>query len=289
MDATLHGYRYRSAVPTGLLRSVVRVALGAHVKPADASARIEAILLDIEGTTTPIAFVVNQLFPYARSHLRQHLEGHATSRTCAALLDQLREEHAADQRAAEPVPAWLDAPPSARLDSAVRYAEWLMDRDRKATPLKSLQGEIWEEGYQRGELVGEVFADVPAALARWHARGLQIGIFSSGSALAQRLLFRHSSAGDLTPCLGWYFDTTMGKKADADSYRRIAAAMNALPQAIVFVSDLVAELDAARDAGLQTRLSIRPGNAPLPPARGRHAVVRTFDELDQSGDHRTRP
>ena len=247
---------------------------------ADASARIEAILLDIEGTTTPIAFVVDHLFPYARKHLRQHLEGHATSPTYASLLDQLREEHAADQRAAEPVPAWLDAPPSARLDSAASYAEWLMDRDRKSTPLKSLQGELWEEGYQRGELVGEVFADVPGALARWHAQGVQIGIFSSGSVLAQRLLFRHSSAGDLTPFLQWYFDTTTGKKADADSYRRIAAAMNTPPQAIVFVSDLVAELDAARDAGLQTRLSIRPGNALLPPAQG-HAVVRTFDELDQ--------
>ena len=246
----------------------------------DASARLEAILLDIEGTTTPIAFVVDVLFPYARRHLRQHLEGHATSPTYASLLDQLRKEHAADQRAAEPVPAWLDASPSARLDSAARYAEWLMDRDRKSTPLKRLQGELWEEGYQRGELVGEVFADVPGALARWHAQGVQIGIFSSGSVLAQRLLFRHSSAGDLTPFLQWYFDTTTGKKADADSYRRIAAAMNMPPQAIVFVSDLVAELDAARDAGLQTRLSIRPGNARRPPAQG-HAVVRTFDELDQ--------
>ena len=163
-------------------------------------------------------------------------------------------------------------------DSAASYAEWLMDRDRKSTPLKTLQGKIWEEGYQRGELVGEVFADVPPALSRWHAQGAPVGIFSSGSVLAQQLLFRHSSAGDLTPFLRWYFDTTTGKKADSDSYRRIAAAMNMPPQAIVFVSDIVAELDAARDAGLQTRLSIRPGNAPPPPAQG-HAVIRTFDEF----------
>jgi enolase-phosphatase E1 len=142
-----------------------------------------------------------------------------------------------------------------------------------------VQGEVWKEGYQRGELVGEVFADVPAALARWQAEGVPIGIFSSGSVLAQRLLFRHSSAGDLTPFLRWYFDTTTGKKADADSYRRIAAAMNTPPHAIVFVSDVAAELDAARDAGLQTRLALRPGNAPLPPACG-HVMVRTFDELD---------
>jgi enolase-phosphatase E1 len=250
------------------------------VNRADASARIGGILLDIEGTTTPIAFVVDRLFPYARQHLRRYLERHATTSTYASLVDQLREEHAADQRAAAPVPAWLDAPPHARLESAARYAEWLMDRDRKSTPLKRLQGELWQEGYQRGELVGEVFADVPGALARWHGQGVPIGIFSSGSVLAQRLLFQHSSAGDLTRFLQWYFDTSTGKKADADSYRRIAAAMNTPPQAIVFVSDIVAELDAARAAGLQTRLSVRPGNAPLPVEHG-HAVIRTLDELNQ--------
>ncbi len=239
------------------------------------SARTKAILLDIEGTTTPIAFVVDVLFPYARKHLRRHLEEHATSPT---LFDQLREEHVADQRAGEPVPPWVDEPPGARLDSAAGYAAWLMDRDRKSTPLKSLQGKIWEEGYQRGELVGEVFADVPRGLRRWHAQGVQVGIFSSGSVLAQQLLFRHSSAGDLTSFLRWYFDTTTGKKADSDSYRRIAAAMNIPPEALVFVSDIVAELDAARGAGLPTRLSIRPGNAPPPLAHG-HTVIRTFDEM----------
>ena len=249
------------------------------MNPADAAARIQAILLDIEGTTTPISFVVHVLFPYARTHLRRHLDEHASSSTYASLLDQLREEHAADQRGREPVPAWVDASPPARRDSAASYAEWLMDRDRKSTPLKILQGKIWDEGYQRGELVGEVFADVPQALSRWHAQGTPVSIFSSGSVLAQQLLFRHSSAGDLTPFLRWHFDTTTGKKTESDSYRRIAAAMNMAPQAIVFVSDIVAELDAARDAGLQTRLSIRPGNAPLPPAQG-HAVIRTFDELD---------
>jgi enolase-phosphatase E1 len=242
-----------------------------------APARIQAILLDIEGTTTPIAFVVDALFPYARKHLRQHLEEHSTSPAYAALFDELRKEHAADQRAGEPVPAWVDAPPAARLDSAASYAEWLMDVDRKSTPLKSLQGKIWEAGYQRGEIIGELFADVPRAFARWRAEGVQLGIFSSGSVLAQQLLFRHSSAGDLTPFLRWYFDTTTGKKADSGSYRRIAAAMNLPPASIVFVSDIVAELDAARDAGLATRLSIRPGNAPPPRAHG-HPVIRTFDE-----------
>jgi enolase-phosphatase E1 len=242
-----------------------------------APTRIEGILLDIEGTTTPIAFVVDVLFPYARTHLRRHLAELVASPTHAAVLDQLRAEHAADQRAGESVAAWVDAPPAARLESAAGYAEWLMDRDRKSTPLKILQGTLWQEGYQRGELVGEVFADVPPALARWQAEGVPVGIFSSGSVLAQQLLFRHSSAGDLTPFLRWYFDTTTGKKADRDSYQRIASAMNMQPESIVFLSDVVAELNAARDAGLSTRLSIRPGNAP--PLPHDHPVIRTFNEI----------
>lgn len=247
----------------------------------EASPRIEAVLLDIEGTTTPLAFVVDVLFPYARKHLRRHLDELAASPNYASVLDQLRGEHAVDERAGEPVAAWVDAPPAARLDSAASYAEWLMDRDRKSTPLKILQGTLWEEGYQRGELVGEVFADVPAALARWQAEGVQVGIFSSGSVLAQQQLFRHSSAGDLTPFLRWYFDTTTGKKTDPDSYRRIRAAMNTRPESIVFLSDTVAELDAARDAGLSTRLSIRPGNAP--PSRPHdHPTIRTFDDITSS-------
>ena len=125
----------------------------------------------------------------------------------------------------EAVPPWVDAPPAARLASVASYCEWLMDRDRKSTALKVLQGKIWEEGYARGELVGDVFADVPGALERWRAQHLQIGIFSSGSVLAQQLLFRHSSAGDLTRFLQWYFDTTTGAKTDSESYRRIATAM----------------------------------------------------------------
>ena len=247
----------------------------------EASTRIEAVLLDIEGTTTPIAFVVDVLFPYARKHLRRHLEELAASPLYASVLDQLRGEHAVDERAGEPVAAWIDAPLTARLESAASYADWLMDRDRKSTPLKILQGMLWEQGYQRGELVGEVFADVPPALARWRAEGVQVGIFSSGSVLAQQLLFRHSSAGDLTPFLRGHFDTTTGKKTDPDSYRRIGAAMNTRPESIVFLSDVVAELDAARDAGLATRLSIRPVNGP-PPVPHDHPAIRTFDEISMS-------
>ena len=239
---------------------------------------IHAVLLDIEGTTTPIRFVYEVLFPYARRHLRRFVEWHAASPGHAPLYDRLRDEHAADRDAAEAVPPWIDQPPAARAGSILAYLEWLMDHDRKSTALKSLQGLIWEEGYRGGDLVGEVFADVPVALARWRAQGIDAGIFSSGSVLAQQLLVRHSSAGDLTSLLRWHFDTTTGAKTDPDSYRRIAASMGIPAASVLFVSDVAAELDAARTAGMQTRLCLRPGNRPPPPGHG-HTAIRTFDEL----------
>jgi len=243
-----------------------------------AAAGVQAILLDVEGTTTPIAFVVETLVPYARTHLRQYVERHATAPACAQLLEQLRGEHAADREAGQPVPAWLGTPAAAHLASVVGYLEWLMDRDRKSTALKDLQGRIWEEGYRLGELRGDVYADVPRALEHWRAQGLEIGIFSSGSVLAQQLLFRHSTAGDLTGHLRWHFDTTIGSKMDADSYSRIAAAMSMPPRTVLFISDATRELEAARAAGMQTRLSVRPGNATPPDDHG-HALVHTFDDV----------
>ena len=156
-----------------------------------------------------------------------------------------------------------------------------MDRDRKSTALKSVQGLIWEEGYRDGDLLGEVFADVPAALARWRAQRIDTGIFSSGSVLAQQLLFRHSSAGDLTSVLRWHFDTTTGPKTDPESYRRIAATMGIPAARVLFVSDMTAELDAALRAGMQTRLALRPGNRPPPLGPWPHgdAHVRRTDRL----------
>ena len=154
----------------------------------------------------------------------------------------------------------------------------LMDQDSKAPALKELQGHIWEDGYHTGGLVGEVFDDVKPALERWRQQGVAVGIFSSGSVLAQKLLFRHSSAGDLTPLLHWHFDTAVGAKTSPDSYSRIAASIGESPSAVLFVSDIVAELDAARTAGMQTALSVRPGNAAVRDGHG-HRPVQTFDEL----------
>ena len=236
------------------------------------------ILLDIEGTTTPIAFVTQVLFPHARAHLRSYLDRHGNSPPYLALMAAFRQEYAADEQAGAPVPPW--APPGEDARPSVQaYAEWLMDRDRKSPALKELQGYIWEEGYQKGELVGQVFEDVPPAFQRWRREQVRLGIFSSGAVLAQRWLFRCSSAGDLSSYLHWYFDTHTGSKQDPESYRQIAAEVGELPPDVLFVSDVVAELNAARAAGLGTILSVRPGNAPQPPHD--HRIVTSFDEIRQ--------
>lgn len=224
------------------------------------------ILLDIEGTTTPVDFVYSVLFPYARQHLREYLAAHAADREVAEALEALKRERGAettlDQRAAD----------------LADYALWLMDRDRKSTGLKTLQGLIWREGYERGDLQGVVFPDVGPALQRWHAEGRDVRIFSSGSVLAQRLLFSRCPEGDLTRFIRGYFDTTTGPKKEATSYRRIAQAFDLPAARILFISDVVEELDAARDAGMETRLAVRPGNRPVPDPHGHSAIV-SFDEL----------
>ena len=235
------------------------------------------ILLDIEGTTTPIAFVTATLVPYARAHIRSYLERNGDSREYVALLEGFRREHAVDAQARQPVPPWSGTGLAARA-SVENYAEWLMNHDRKSPALKELQGYIWEEGYRSGELVAPVYPDVPAAFERWRTAGETIAIFSSGSVLAQRWLFRCSTAGDLTSYLQWYFDTGSGAKQDPASYARIARETSQLPADVLFLSDVVAELDAARAAGMRTRLSLRPGNPPQ--AETDHQAITSFDEIE---------
>lgn len=225
------------------------------------------IVLDIEGTTTPISFVTETLFPYARAHLAPFLERHGRSIDGLKLIGRLHREYAVDQGRGEGVPAW----------SARRYADWLMNQDRKSPALKQLQGRIWEEGYKDGSLAGQVFDDVPRAFARWHGAGVPIAIYSSGSVLAQQWLFRTTSAGDLTPFVNHYFDTSVGPKGDPASYARIAEAVALESATITFVSDVVSELHAARMAGLSTILCARPGH-PHQPAHT-HRVVTSFDEI----------
>ena len=234
-------------------------AAGGELALAGASGgnSIRAILLDIEGTTTPIDFVFRTLFPYARERLGQFLQDHVGERGVRADLDALKMQYRGDATEKLNPPRWDDDSPAAALASATAYALWLMERDSKCSALKSLQGEIWQEGFQVGELRGEVYPDVPPAFARWSRQGKTICIFSSGSVLAQKLLFGNTVAGDLTGFLRAYFDTTTGPKGAPESYLKIATTLALEPAYILFISDVAKELDAAQAAGMDTALCIR--------------------------------
>lgn len=236
------------------------------------NAGVRGILLDIEGTTTPIAFVHEVLFSYARAHASEFLKNNIAMDEVRADVALLYEEHALDVVKDQDPPVLTE-----EIESLASYVAWLIDKDRKSTGLKSLQGKIWREGYLNGSLKSQVFVDVPPALERWRRAGLSVSIFSSGSVLAQQLLFAHTNAGDLTKFIDQYFDTTTGKKTEAESYRRIAAEMKLDPFEIVFLSDVVAELDAANEAGMKTLLSVRPGNEPQTSVE--HQPIRSFDTL----------
>jgi enolase-phosphatase E1 len=235
------------------------------------------MLLDIEGTTTPIDFVYRTLFPYARARLKGFLVDTISNEETRADITGLLKEHAEDVRQGLGPPPLRERPEEARLESIASYAGWLMDSDRKSTPLKSLQGKIWEAGYLAGELRAEVFDDVPRAFARWRRQQVDICIYSSGSVLAQRLLFSRTAAGDLTAFIRDFFDTNTGAKREAGSYRRISASLGLAPPEITFISDSVAELDAAQEAGMPVFLCVRPGNHPQPDSP--HSVVETFDSV----------
>jgi enolase-phosphatase E1 len=224
---------------------------------------LTAVVLDIEGTTTPIAFVHETLFPFARRALEGFVREHIDSPDLAHVFRSLRADWLADLDRGDAPPRWPDDPPGEQRVAAVAgYAGWLMDRDRKAFGLKELQGLIWQRGYRNGSLRGEVFDDVPDALRRWHESGVAVAIYSSGSVLAQQLLFRSTPFGDLSPQIDAYFDTAVGPKRDPESYRRIAHALGRSPAQLLFLSDVPAELAAARAAGATAVLCVRPGNAP---------------------------
>jgi enolase-phosphatase E1 len=245
------------------------------------SAEGRVYLLDVEGTVAPIALVSEQLFPYARTHFSDFLKKHVDDPDVRADLILLAEENQAETAAGVPrvsrvgLAGSVDGP-RFRLDALV-YLIWLMDRDRKSTALKSLQGKIWKGGFESGKLKGTLFADVPAALERWAKHG-KVAIYSSGSVEAQQLLFRYSNYGDVTPLISGYFDTKTGPKSESLSYVKIAAKLGVAPQGATFFSDVVRELDAAREAGCETRLVVREGNAPVADANG-HEVIESLERI----------
>ena len=218
---------------------------------------ISAVVTDIEGTTTPIAFVHDELFPYARARLPAFLQSHADDAEVAACVAEAK-----GLASGRPI---LDA-----------LLGW-MDEDAKIPPLKALQGLIWADGYARGELVGRLYADVPPALCDWHARGLLLAVYSSGSEAAQRLIFGHSDAGDVARCFSFFFDTRVGAKHDPDSYRRISVRIAVAAEETLFLSDVEAELDAAAAAGMQTTQLVRPQDGTV--RASRHPAEADFTAI----------
>lgn len=223
-----------------------------------------AYLVDIEGTTTPIDFVTITLFPYARREMAAFL-----TRPTAELSQDLVLLSAEYEGEASP-PAWPDRPGA---KGTLEYLHWLMDSDRKSTGLKSIQGRIWQEGYERGELQGVVYPDVAPAFERWKARGASLYIYSSGSVLAQKLIFGCMDR-PLTGFIDGYFDTEVGPKREAGSYESICSQVNLAPESVMFLSDVPAELEAASRAGLGATQVVRDGlKASWEPA------VTSFDGL----------
>ncbi|MGR8951746.1 MAG: acireductone synthase [Gammaproteobacteria bacterium] len=205
---------------------------------------IKAIITDIEGTTSSLSFVKDVLFPYARAHIAAFVRNHADDPEVQQLLADVSREAG----------RVLDVE-----QTIAQLIEWI-DQDKKVTPLKALQGLIWDEGYRQGAFTGHIYADAAKNLQAWQASGLRLYVYSSGSVHAQKLLFAHTEYGDLTPWFSGYFDTRIGGKREVDSYRHIANALRMPPENLLFLSDIKEELDAAKQAGFHTIWLVRDGN-----------------------------
>lgn len=222
---------------------------------------IRAVVTDIEGTTSSLSFVHDVLFPYARERLRDFVATHAGEPAVRAALDEARALVGGapdDERIARAMIEWIDA-------------------DRKLAPLKTIQGMIWEHGYRGGDFLGHIYDDAALRLRAWHAQGLALYVFSSGSVQAQKLLFAHTRHGDLTTLFSGFFDTRTGPKREPQAYRAIADAAVLAPTQMLFLSDTREELDAARAAGMHTAWLVR-GGEPDPDAA--HPRVPDFDHID---------
>lgn len=240
--------------------------------------RTNAVILDIEGTIAPVSFVADVLFPYAMREVRRHLQDtwhHPETRSCLAELQSyLDADGYTTPQPSSTEQQMLDYVSSALID--------MMAKDKKYTPLKRLQGAIWRSGYEKKELVADVFDDLVHSLQRWTFRGIKVYIYSSGSREAQGLLFGHTQYGDLRRYISGYFDTMVGPKNDANSYQEIALSIGEPDTSkILFATDVFAEAEAASRAGIRAVLVVRPGNKPLPSAHEFPTVHDTseFDAL----------
>ena len=224
---------------------------------------VRAVLLDIEGTTSSIAFVYDVMFPYVRQHVRSFLEREGQRDDVRAAVDQMAVD-ASFENARTWQREHANTSDTLNVAFVTDHVNTLMNGDSKSTGLKALQGLIWQAGFESGELKSHLFSDVVPAIESWHRQGIEIGIYSSGSIVAQKLFFGHTPHGDLTRFFARYYDTTIGPKRESTSYAKIATDFGIAPNDILFLSDIAAELEAAVSAGLQAIAVVRPGNAALP-------------------------
>jgi enolase-phosphatase E1 len=222
---------------------------------------IKAIVTDIEGTTSSISFVKDILFPYARAKLPEFVRQNQNEPTIKQLITDTCHE------------AKIEFDIEAAID---QLTEWI-DQDKKITPLKALQGLIWKAGYDLGDFKGHLYPDAIANLTAWHSQGIVLYVYSSGSTLAQKLLFGHTDDGDLTPLFSGFFDTNIGGKKEPDSYRKIADEIGLSANKILFLSDIKEELDAAKMAGFHTVWLTRDHE---PDAHAKHPQVSNFDAIE---------
>jgi len=234
------------------------------------------LLLDIEGTTCPVSFVGEVLFPYAQQQLPVFLAEQAQNPTVKNLIDKVFEAWSQDT---DPEAVSLGKRYAAKnIEAATNYLSWLIEKDRKLTPLKELQGLIWRQGYDKGILKAPLYADVPEALKRWRETGLRLSVYSSGSVNAQKLLYQHSTYGDLSDLFDHWFDTNTGGKHYPESYGTIAKALNTNPDQVVFISDRKSELKAAQEAGFKVVFSQREGNPETDP--GNYIEIKNYANLN---------
>ena len=233
----------------------------------------KAILLDIEGTTSSVSFVYDVMFPQVRRDLASFLDGNWENVDVQLACDQIAVDagHAS-------VENWCGPNTMDQRENIEAEVIRLMDNDVKATGLKKLQGLIWRHGFESGEMKAHVYPDVPACLQAWREAGVDLRIYSSGSVQAQHLFFGHTEVGDLLSLFTGHYDTTIGSKKESDSYAKIARDWGIQADQILFISDVVAELDAAQAAGLATRLCLRPGNAEVSD-KHEHQAITSFDEV----------
>jgi enolase-phosphatase E1 len=239
-------------------------------------------LLDIEGTVADVRFVYDVMFPFVRNNLREFLQANWNAPAIQSSLSLL----AIDAGFGPDQIPWkahhgqaTKQASDTQLDGVVQVVSKLMDRDSKTTGLKALQGLVWESGFNTGKLRAEVFADVVPALERWKKAGVDLRIYSSGSVLAQKLFFKHTTVGDLTRFFSGHYDTTIGSKKEPESYSKVAEALGLSPTQVIFFTDVIGEIEAANQAHMQVIACIRPNNAPLP--KDFHGpAIHSFDEID---------